>query len=382
MLLCLLAVGVLVVWAVDMKWSCLIFFLPLAIGRNLIAGFWHIYWNGTINEEIIHEQYQVLNSSGLLHMVDKIFVSSVGEQSTKASKNILTNYINSLSSSSGMSKFRHPFHQSQGQEVHTLSHLYRFCAKNRGSKVFYFHNKGSYRGHPKNPDFRKSLNCFVLNPSCIQMLDEYDTCGMRISPVPMVHYPGNFWWATCRYITKLIHPLSYLQNETFRELTNELSPDEACVGRGRYFAEHWIGSAPSFNASDCLPLFPTSKYMLSYDLPMADIQQICPNLRSSVDQYPTSCGPPHVSKSPFSFHKHMSYYTRNFCSSPETVIKRSYLWYGQAPVSAIQWRNSLFQSPSGVISSGRQSQQKMKMMKPQYRPTNRITSRLRYSRRI
>jgi hypothetical protein len=61
-----------------------------------------------------------------------------------------------------------------------------------------------------------------LNPHCIEALDTYDTCGWRLSPLPHVHYPDNFWWATCKHINKVINPLAPINDQTFIEKSDQL----------------------------------------------------------------------------------------------------------------------------------------------------------------
>ncbi len=75
----------------------------------------------------------------------------------------------------------------------TLSYLYDFCQHNPDSKVLYFHDKGSNNYRGENVFFRHFLDCYVLNPQCIDALNEgFDTCGWRMSPLPNPHYSGNY----------------------------------------------------------------------------------------------------------------------------------------------------------------------------------------------
>ena len=38
---------------------------------------------------------------------------------------------------------------------------------------------------------------------CTALLGAYDTVGVNLHPEPVLHYSGNFWWATSRYIASL-----------------------------------------------------------------------------------------------------------------------------------------------------------------------------------
>ncbi len=97
-----------------------------------------------------------------------------------------------------------------GQEMRTLSKLYNFCRANPTYKVLYFHMKGGSNPLLHNQQAREVLGAFTLNPSCIDALDNFQTCGWRLSPVPYIHYSGNFWWARCEYVSGLVDPKTML----------------------------------------------------------------------------------------------------------------------------------------------------------------------------
>ncbi len=69
------------------------------------------------------------------------------------------------------SKFVHLAHFGEkGGELQTLHLMHKFCQSNPTSKVLYFHNKGSYHYNTDNQNFLQLLNCYVLNPHCIEYL--------------------------------------------------------------------------------------------------------------------------------------------------------------------------------------------------------------------
>lgn len=184
-----------------------------------------------------------------------------------------------------------------GSESQTLNEVFKFCFMNPTSKVVYFHNKGSLNFNVMNTNFRRALDCFILNPQCLDALNNgFDTCGWRLSPLPHVHYSGNYWWATCKHINTLIPPLVHSYNDTFLSLTSTLYPrnkhttelptatnpfpDQAYLGLGRYFAETWVSSPPMFKPADCMNATMNNRYMWGkVPLPWRLVNKRCPNFK-------------------------------------------------------------------------------------------------------
>ena len=187
-----------------------------------IVAFYNIYAAGSNYEAIIDEQINMMNSSGLLQRLEKVYYAtsgSEGETFTIAGEKFEKLQFNGIS----------------GSEEITLNLLHNYCESKPSSKVLYFHDKGSFHNNEGNRLFRRILNCFTLNTNCIETLDNHDICGWRFSPIPHPHFSGNFWWARCDYVNKLVHPLSWQTNTTFQELTSTLN--ECINPAGRYFAE-------------------------------------------------------------------------------------------------------------------------------------------------
>lgn len=312
-----------------------------------VVGFWNIYAEGPSFEEIVSQQREVIKSSGLLDRVRTIFYVTLGKNETNFTM-------------SGC-KFHHALHKNIGFEVETLTLIHSYCKNNTNSKVFYFHNKGSFHHSLANENFRFSLDCFVLNPHCIAALDEYDTCGLRISPFPFIHYSGNFWWATCKHVNGLVDPMSQIRNKTFIALTASLLPhseaksipdiglwdsDAANVlGIGRYFAEAWVGSAPSFKPADCLHQDADLSYLFGYDLPMHLINGLCPH-NSSQQEYGMQCGPASTFVAAGRFAGSMDDIVAvmqsvmgniSFEQLITKLVQRSVYWYGQVPTTLLAW---------------------------------------------
>jgi len=127
------------------------------------------------------------------------------------------------------------------------------------------------------------------------------------------------WWATCNHVRNLLSPDSFEKNQTFKiESMRILSPDSmqwqedarltenrtlskyylypllhhfyfvAKMGFGRFFAETWIGSKPSFRPADCMNASVDSTYLAGYNIPVNAIFPYCPNVRRSIHINPNS----------------------------------------------------------------------------------------------
>lgn len=307
--------------------------------HHKVVAFYNIYCDGDSYDGIIKDQLGKIIESGLIDKLDIVYYATMGKQGA--------NYV------IPNEKFKHITHYGDsGSEVQTLSLLYQFCGENKDSKVLYFHNKGSYHNNWTNVKFRQFLDCFNLNPNCIEALDTHDTCGWRISPVPQPHYSGNFWWATCKHINKLVDPLASVNNNTFIEVTNTLSP---CIGsRDRYFPESWVGSAPLFRPSDCMSAAVDTSFLYGYKFPNGITEQYCPKMNTVTNrnEYGLPCTTASTLVNLPLFSGTIDYMQgladKLGCGGdyfPE-LVKRSYLWYGTAPTSYIKWMAPLRTPPN------------------------------------
>jgi hypothetical protein len=138
-----------------------------------IAAFYNLYAGGNYFRPIVDAQVAMIQSTGLLDRLDKVFYATMGPQGADFDIE--------------GEKYVHLAHYGDvGEEVQTLSYLFRFCNAHPSSKVLYFHDKGSLHDSYSNRKFCSLLNCYVLNTHCISALDSHDTCGWRISPTPKV----------------------------------------------------------------------------------------------------------------------------------------------------------------------------------------------------
>lgn len=249
-------------------------------GAGEVVGFWNIYAEGPYYRAIIEEQYRVLQTSGLMQRLTRLYYTTMGEDGWRVKV--------------PSPKAKHlKYFLINGDEIKTLQLLQNYCIRKPRAKVLYFHNKGSLNHDVLNTNLRRALDCFVLNPSCIDALDDFDTCGWRITPLPHIHYSGNYWWARCTHINELIQPIASKSNYTFLSLTSRLYkedskwglpngkdpfPDQPYLGLGRYFAETWVGSKPWFKPADCMNASVNNRYLWGkYPLPWRMLNKRCPN---------------------------------------------------------------------------------------------------------
>ena len=95
----------------------------------------------------------------------------------------------------------------------------------------------------------------VFSRACVEAIAggarDCDICGMRFSPTPHAHLPGNMFLARCGYISRLLPPEGFRRkmDALYRSLNVKLGH---LVGKGRWSSEHWPGSHPSVRACDVL----------------------------------------------------------------------------------------------------------------------------------
>eukprot|EP01038_Epipyxis_sp_PR26KG_P004330 gene4330-6131_t len=222
-----------------------------------IVGFYQIFTSFNIHEHIVEDQIKYIKRTGVYDLLSSVSYTVVGNHDY---------FINDT-------KFIHSEYAMSGHEDLTLIRLYRYCRSNPSDITLYFHPKGSFSEETtkraKNLLFRSMLDYYVLHTQCYGALmnNGFDICGARLSPLPHIHYSGNYWWAKCSFVNTLIDPSlmvvgSELQNvsaEYFRGIPPSI------LGLDRFFAETWIGSGPKFRAADCIP--ETIGYLNGYNLP-------------------------------------------------------------------------------------------------------------------
>lgn len=260
--------------------------------RNAYA-FYNFYAGASENSStsttpftIAQDQLRTVAASGLLERLDAIYYTVIGPGA-----DIIRLH--------GSAKLHKVAAFESASEIETLHRLWQFCSTHPHAQTVYFHSKGSFRPNIHNTRLRKHLDCFVLNPNCLDALNEgYDTCGYRISPIPHLHHSGNAWAARCSHIAKLPDPRLYEQNSSFRNALHSLRDDleipDHCgnhsVGLERWFAETWVGMVPEFKPADCLPLKEGKFFSHGYDVPHS-VRGLCPNMAQNWNRLWAKGGP-------------------------------------------------------------------------------------------
>eukprot|EP01038_Epipyxis_sp_PR26KG_P013600 gene13600-18254_t len=223
----------------------------------LVYGFYHVFTSFNVHHSIVSEQIRHLKSTGAYDILESIKYTVVGEHDYHIDDK----------------KFIHGSYVKEGHEERTLIQLYELCQTHPLDFVLYFHPKGSFSeaGSEKefrNRKFRSMLNFFVLHKKCYVALNNgYDVCGARLSPLPYLHYSGNFWWARCSYVNTLINPRKMVVGSNLQNLSVQNFPTiyTHCLGLQRFFSEAWIASGPQLYGADCIP--GGRGYLYGYDLP-------------------------------------------------------------------------------------------------------------------
>lgn len=314
-------------------------FAGIAEDSDAAFAFYNVYIGPPANSSakvdpmaIVNDQLRTLRESGALDLLHTVFYVLLGPGSAAAEL--------------AGEKMRRLAAIEDAGEIATLSRLWGFCNSHPNAKVLYFHNKGSLRPSPENTHFRTHLDCFTLNPHCISALDQgFDTCGARVSPIPHIHYPGNFWWATCRHVSQLIDPATWEQNATFRRSLMRAKMDlgmkrcqGAALGLSRWFAESWLGSVPEFKPADCLPSSLGKYYVSGYKFP-ASAAQFCPNLSGRPGAFGHVCGNASTMREPAEYKQALGLLRKGnqYCIRRDWLDVKSKEMYGSDAGLAGRW---------------------------------------------
>jgi hypothetical protein len=99
--------------------------------------------------------------------------------------------------------------------------------------VLYIHTKNV--GKEINPCIEDQIEYmlyFLVNKwdECLESLVDQDACGVDLRTEPILHYSGNFWWATSNHIRSLPSPVEF----------NNLSKYPNPLNSIRHNQEFWI----------------------------------------------------------------------------------------------------------------------------------------------
>jgi hypothetical protein len=166
------------------------------MGRLL--AFYHIYCN-PYTPNIVHDQLMKLIFSGCYEALNSIycFLSGPDPKLLEVVKSIINSFGSKfmiLAESVGDTRF----------ERLTLEAIPSMITAD--DKILYFHSKGVTKaGSPYVAQWRTMLEyyCFTHWKKAVDLLDSHDTVGCNLQENPKLHYSGNFWWATGKYLQSL-----------------------------------------------------------------------------------------------------------------------------------------------------------------------------------
>lgn len=150
-------------------------------------GHWH---------EILESQLDRIYQSGLYDACSSISIGVLGTQN-------VSYFLNKYPKV----KLLFRIYQREVFERPTLSKLHSFCKLHPDAFVLYLHTKGVTRGagNPYITDWRRYMEYFAIDcwRDCIEVLQDFDSCGVNWRIEPQPHFNGNFWWARGDYASTL-----------------------------------------------------------------------------------------------------------------------------------------------------------------------------------
>lgn len=121
-------------------------------------------------------------------------------------------------------------------EGQTLKALWEKCKESEEEKyILYTHSKGVISASAAVANWREVLNHFCIKewPTCVRLLGDAETVGLKDIASKEFTFSGNFWWARSSHIKRLPNP-----QETHTYLgTEKFHPGGASY---RYGLEYWI----------------------------------------------------------------------------------------------------------------------------------------------
>ena len=181
--------------------------------------------------DILKELLDKIVSSTLDTVLEKIRISILGPISKSTLDNILkyNPKIEIIYTNNNIKLYEYP----------TLKLIHQFSIEHDDCNILYIHTKGASKPHVKGEvSWRHYMSYFTLEKykECLHILDNgYDTVGCDLktgsNKFKYLHYAGNFWWATSKYLgKKLPDPQQFVtQQYYFRESKIY-----------RFHAEEWI----------------------------------------------------------------------------------------------------------------------------------------------
>jgi len=143
-------------------------------------------------KEVVSLFFQWIKESGLYAEIDEIRCCILGDYDPEIFRD---EKVKIRAVSSNLSLY----------EVFTVNTLYEDC-KREEMNVLYLHSKGVTKPTNANVKSWVQYMCYFLvfqHARCLELLETHDSVGVNLHADPVLHYSGNFWWATSAYISKL-----------------------------------------------------------------------------------------------------------------------------------------------------------------------------------
>lgn len=191
--------------------------------------FWHVCalnnWS-----DVIQDQLNTIVDSGLINVVNNIYINFVGNSihdiDFLIKQNNKINIIN----------YTNKYNDYERSCLHSLLDW----SQTNESNILYIHAKGVSKPKNKNIwNWRKLLEEHIIYKykDCIDKLKEYDVVGMNfldgghknqkiLNENHCVHFSGNFWWSKTSYIKTL----------------PKIRPDLIDLSKSQYYwlCERWV----------------------------------------------------------------------------------------------------------------------------------------------
>ena len=190
-------------------------------------------------KQIVTQLFKLIKSSGLLDIVQQVFVAVLGSE-IEAVKQIL-NHPKIVICFHSMNKALY--------ERGCLLKLWEY-AERETFNVLYIHSKGINPGRqtPQVDDWINHMCYFLItqHQRCIELLEDYHTVGVDIQQnATSFHYAGNFWWARSDHIKKL--PKQIGPNYTDPEFWIGSTTESQMVSRWQSGIDHYRFRYPPSN---------------------------------------------------------------------------------------------------------------------------------------
>lgn len=178
------------------------------------------YHVGMLNnwKNVVLDQLQTLHQCGLGHVAQHLLLSYTGgeDEKTTALGEIL-DLMEPYDFSFQLVRVVQP--QVAPFEGAIMNAVHKYCVENRNAVVFYAHNKGVSKYNPNWRNlthghsysrvlyWRKFMEYFTLQRPqlCLDAFasNKKSACGVNLKTEPWPHFSGNFWAATCDYLSTL-----------------------------------------------------------------------------------------------------------------------------------------------------------------------------------